>query len=849
MKTKDRPQRLVSEILQGLGWLLLGAYVYFGYHLIVLTRAWEDGLVGLIAASLAVLGLIALVPPEKRRTVLAFSFLVLFADRSLAAVALSSGLLWALQAAAVLAVGTLVGRLVGRLNRTALLAFLLAALLSTSLSRSDVKLLAHFMPPVKTPPLYGGGTIDYFPLFVDPNRPDRVVTFGNREEVPGEPESRGTQPNVGAGRETLVETARLKREPLFVYAFDLSGGAFRRVPLPDAENAAWIDRLRRDYPGFPFFTIDEDGTLVPIVARDDWAEMMFDFGRVPGALLRLDAAQLRRTAFDVKATLEGGRFQDLVLDGKALRGTYRGTAFRIPTAATEIAGHLTIDGHDALVLLGTDLELATFAEDGTARITHRLDAETIPDIFAAEVLIAPLPPYGDALLLSFPTDSPETAKIILPRADGGWEILYSAQDPLFRFEDVRVQSGETRFLALAPGRLSGYAQRFIGEYVFDRGRLVQRWMAPTSLINVRYVSDGQGNVRIVGTEYGAHRLVLLLPHGIPVVPLYTTLTLILAAGLIGGRLRAQGPARAQARHARRQAVYWAPVVLVAGVLLAYGTTWYGRVAPSADGTAESARIEGDRIVQTEPSAPSASPAAPSSERASTSAPETRVDARSEWTTALARNLDPEQSARFEVTGYTRNAIHKRKTTSMLSGAVILPDRAFGAMRLAGTPYRYYRYGEARYVWTGQTEWVPLGAPAAPLSPFRALEKLTPYFAAAERLPDDTVLGVPARVYRVHVPAAALLGDDPPNVALPNVARQNAERPDENVGALGDLTVDVTVWLTDDPLRLAQIEARWLLPVPGAGATRQEVFFRFYHFNDPGIFIRPPEDIERYVQQP
>ncbi|QZA32414.1 hypothetical protein [Hydrogenibacillus sp. N12] len=862
---------MIRELRTFGGWLLFAVTVYAAYHLAVLPLAWTDGFAGLAVAAAGTVGLLGLAPAGARRRGIAFAFLVLFADRALAATGLYPAAARVALAALVIGLTALVGRAAGRLPAPALLALAAAAALSTAIDRPDAKLLGRFLPPVRTPALYGAGTIDYFPLFLDPDHPGRVVTFGNREEVPPEGEE-AAEAGGSAGPEgeaARLSLARLAPERLYVYAFDTEGGTFRRVAVPDAEVVRWFEKLRNDSPGYPFFTVEDDGTLRPLVTRDAWAETLFDFGRTFGALLRLDALHLRRP---IAATDVGGPFAGLRLTGEALEGTFDGRPFRLPTDATAVVGRFSLGGEAALVLQGRSLEIAVFPKAGAPRVSHRLSPEAVPDIYASEVIPVQFSD-GPALLLSFPTDSPERAKIVRPEPDGSWRLLFEATDPLFRFEDVRYDGGQAVLLALAPGRLSGYPQRLLGEYVYENGRLARLWQAPTSLINVRYLPGPNGTWRLVATEYPNHRLVLLTPHPLPVGAMIAAATGLIAVGLLVRRLRDgrapqdltpdQNERDDPAFRRRAGAVGLSAAILFAALLAGAAFHVALRSIPSArppgvlpalaasgaDGGAPASDLPGagepalDLSAEQAPGegrAGAASPAtgAPEAEApiegagAETPAARAPVDARAAFRAALAGS-EGEGADRFQVVGYTRNSVHKRKTTSMVSGAVIRPERLFGGMRLAGTPYRYYQSGDVRYLWTARTEWVPL-PPADPPALFRSLEALMPEFAAAERLPDGDVLGLPAKVYRIRVNGETLF-------RLAGIAPDDAA-----LRAFAALPATITVKLLDDPARIGEIEGRWLVPVPGAGYALQEVFFRFFHYGDPSIAIRPPEDIERYL---
>ncbi|PTQ57561.1 MAG: hypothetical protein BSOLF_1265 [Candidatus Carbobacillus altaicus] len=233
----------------------------------------------------------------------------------------------------------------------------------------------------------------------------------------------------------------------------------------------------------------------------------------------------------------------------------------------------------------------------------------------------------------------------------------------------------------------------------------------------------------------------------------------------------------------------------------------------------------------------------------------RIDAQKEIETALQVMEDATLTKSFWYTGYIRNTIHKRKTTSMFSGTYLRPERTAMDARMAAIPYRFYRDGEkARYIWTAETDWLTVKSYPVSVHPFASFSSLLPYFNEAQQW-DDEVLGLAARAYRSHVqPEVFIRGWD----AYLSSSERSVfgttleERGQNDVQALlTSSDILLTLWLQDDPAlhkpRIVQLEAIFLLPIPAAGYSMQEVFFRFYQFNDPSIKLKPPSEIERYLK--
>ncbi|MBE3593970.1 MAG: YIP1 family protein [Candidatus Carbobacillus altaicus] len=528
---------------------VLSFYLYFTYHWIIVPLALDGGLWGILAIIVITGALILIAPKDKVLPYAIFTFLFLFLDKALQETHLFDGAGQLFSIALLGGIVFLLGRLVIRLPYAALSALFLVALLFFMLwPRTEVRLWREFRVAEVTSPIYVGNRSDYFPLYIDRDEKtglDRIIVYGNREEVLGE----GIRPDKRTNDKTerfLAEGSQADQEPnkktyllgpeiVRPYALVWQQGGLKRERISPEEERIWENRLMNDYPGFPYLEIAH-GTYRPLIERDTLAERSLNFGHSPYLAFTLDALHLsgdlaaRDGYLDEKASLLDGAFTSLRLAPGLLTGNYHQRPFQLGTEATQIIGAMQVKGEDVLVLLGKTLDIVHIKRDGQPLITHRLSTNELPDLFTADYLIAPLPGEGDVLFVSFPTESNETAKILKPLPGGNWRVLFHAKDPLFRFEDVRTKDGKTTILALPTSRLSDYPQRYLAEYTYENGQLMYRWKAFYSLINVRYAKlwpENHGPLSwmagddeaIVGMRYGDHRLYVLVPHHIPVYPL------------------------------------------------------------------------------------------------------------------------------------------------------------------------------------------------------------------------------------------------------------------------------------------------------------------------------------------
>lgn len=518
-------------------WLGLSLFAFFFYHLLVLPAVLEFSLLGIIAVLSILFLLFFLLKTGERKPYVVFLLLLLLADKGIQNLTVWEGLPFALGLLFLLLFLFIIAKSYGKLPYPALAAMLVTLLIPLFLvNRADVPVLTHFTIAWKSEPIYLGKSIDYFPYLLRDINGDgkiEIVTLGNEKEIKAIDAEKKKSPPLK--EEPAVEQ---KEEPLRLYAYAWQNGGVKEGSVPSDAADGLMRELTADYPGFPYYTV-ENGRLLPAIQRKSLAEGMMQFGTVPFRALELDLSSLthqmslQKGEYDSLSQPLNSAYHDLHLLPGMLKGMKGMTPFSYPTDATKIIGTLHVGEEEAILLQGKNLSLVMIEGNGEIRSFQKLTPEQIPDLPMAEVIIANVDGKpGEEVLLSFPTDSKTTAKILSPRPDGKWEILWNAKDTIFRFEGLWQRNGQEEMIALDKSRISAHPRRFMTGYRYQDHALVQDWRSFLSFINIRGADlDGDGKDELIAQVYQKHQIYVLKPHSIPVTAILIVITLLLTGWL------------------------------------------------------------------------------------------------------------------------------------------------------------------------------------------------------------------------------------------------------------------------------------------------------------------------------
>ncbi|GAA4704624.1 hypothetical protein [Brevibacillus fulvus] len=222
----------------------------------------------------------------------------------------------------------------------------------------------------------------------------------------------------------------------------------------------------------------------------------------------------------------------------------------------------------------------------------------------------------------------------------------------------------------------------------------------------------------------------------------------------------------------------------------------------------------------------------------------QTESATEWLkTAIEKgNSDPD-AQKFWYKGFVKNYILSRTTTSMFEGAVIRPDGYNVDARIARQPYQYYRINDKHYVKVDEN-WMTAAEKPLPFDVLAGFDDLLPIMQNAVQLKDEPIYGEPSIPFQVKFTAGDWLQQSQ-SPLFADLKEQLAGRADIDE-ILKNSTVKITVWIGRNDHLLHQYETWIILPLPGGGTMDQQVLFSFYKYNDPGLQIKPPEEVEKYL---
>ena len=512
-------------IKQLIFWTLLACYLYFAYHLLVIPAFLDFSIYGVIATVIVVAIMLWMTPASKRKQIIIFSSGFLLLDKALFNSLELGAWLQILAFIFIFFVISIISKLYGKLPVISIFVMITLNLIFTfSLQRDEVQILTHLTKKWSSERLYTGEVFDYFPLElkdINGDGIDEIVTFGNVKETDEQEAKEDRYPYIR------------KTESIFPYVFQWNGSTMERIATENMDQRSFIKLLREDYPGFPYYTFNQENQLEPLIQKQPLVESAMQIGMTPFLAFSLDMKSLDQIMehsngiMDQQQTFEGNTaFSQVEIKQGEITGFYQNKPFRVKTDATTIIGPIYLaNDQQGLVLFGKDLVVYSYRHD-TLQETHRLTSKQLKNLRTSEFMIEDVNgDQIDEILLSS-----EHSSIIKPQNNGKWEILWTSTNPSFRFEDFgTVGSGKKgELITLDNSTVRNHPLRYLTSYTYTDEGLKRNWKVMLSLINVRTGDiDGDNENEIVASIYRSHQVFVFEKHSVPV-----TLLLLIITGLL-----------------------------------------------------------------------------------------------------------------------------------------------------------------------------------------------------------------------------------------------------------------------------------------------------------------------------
>lgn len=510
--------------------LIYSVYLYFAYHLLVVTTFAEFSFYGLLVVPF-MLGVFWLIPAEHRKYMLVYTLMFLFIDQAIVNIAQKVTPMFYLWAAFIGLFLYPIVRLYAKIRLPAvIIALVLALSLNAVLPERMVLALPHLYPKWSSEKLYIGDVTQSLPVAavdIDGDGHKEIITLGNKDFYPD-------------GLREARFGYHLVNEPLHLIVWNAVDGKLERVPNEQLDAHEVRALLPKDFVAFPYYVLNDELVLEPLVQRQPLTEAMMRYGDAPYRALQLNLANIIRH-FEMNGYVydrmeQSGSFEHLLLQDGNLYGTYEGTDFSIPSPASKIIGAIQLeDGQEGLLVLGLDVELLQFV-DGDIQVTHTLTREMQNNLAQADFITHDINGDGfEEFIVTYPFPS-----ILEPVVDGRWNILWSAGERSFNIKDVGSFSdgGETEILALRKSAVRANDVNYLTSYSYHDQKLEQNWKIFMRNIDTAVIADvtGDSSNELITTIYGKQRLFVWGKHNVPVTGLLIGITALIVVGLVGRRV-------------------------------------------------------------------------------------------------------------------------------------------------------------------------------------------------------------------------------------------------------------------------------------------------------------------------
>src|SRR5699024_10566366 len=316
----------------------------------------------------------------------------------------------------------------------------------------------------------------------------------------------------------------IQDDRVFLYVYKWNGETMERLDNDDGDLEKVKAIIPKDYIGFPYYYWDHDYTLIPQTQKQTIAESTGQFGMSSLFAFKLDVETIDQYLQDTEgiySVKEDFHFdtdieQVTIEDGQLIVDKANET-LSMDTTATKIIDLIRMDGGDAIILLGKDLELWQIYNDGELQQTHVLTEHEIENVQSSEYIIADITSDGlDEILISS-----DKSQIIRPANNGEWEVLFTSKDESLRFEDFNTLGFENKptIVSLSKSYFGRNALRYLTGFTYENNELKQDWKTFESLINVRAVDiKGNDDNHLVASVWQGHNIVIFKKHNLPVTP-------------------------------------------------------------------------------------------------------------------------------------------------------------------------------------------------------------------------------------------------------------------------------------------------------------------------------------------
>lgn len=518
---------------RAVNWLaaaLFSVYLLLVYYVLLVPAFADYSYFAFLSIPLAFFGF-WLVPGRSRKMWAVLALLTIFIEQAVANIRTTKPLAYAVSVTVMVLALYLLARWYARIRFAQVIIVTMAALaLHLSVPTHLIPALTEFVPRWSSGWHYTGPFPVPLPLNVadiDEDGKDEIVTLGNRDFYPD-------------GRK-LPNTYKLFNEPLRAIAWKWDGQEMVRVPLDHLDRERLEDILPEQYTGFPYYHLNADYELEPLVQRKPFTEGMLQFGTAPYRALLINLENVFRrlelTGGVYDRMAQGGAYENVSIAGGFIQGQYQGQPFSALTSATEIIGAVRMpDGSDALLVRGRNVQLMQM-RNGNLEMTHELTREMQRDLSYSLLRAADVDGDGaDEVIIDYPYTA-----ILKPLPDGTWKILWASESAtLLNIKDIGsfTGKGEPEIIALNKSRVRASGVQYLGSFQYTENGLKQNWKVFIRNAKIVRLADleGDGRQELVLSFAGSSNVYVLNKHNVPVTAITLALTVLLYAVLIGRRL-------------------------------------------------------------------------------------------------------------------------------------------------------------------------------------------------------------------------------------------------------------------------------------------------------------------------